>query len=954
MHWERLSPDEFENLVKAILIARGFDGVRRVGATYDKGVDVEAYHPGTVGIVPRSRRWVFQCKRTNKLSRRDIERELAHHVSGDPPDTWVLVTSAEPSAPLRRWFDGLNHGRQYRFTIDAWWAQDLEPMARELIATSPSAVPRSQRRKLGLGFVAPAAPITLSAFVTTLLQISLEQIDRFASGNYIPTLYVHRGLEHPITLFFESEKATTMRTVDSLRLGVRHIADHVDRFLLERAQLLRRRKSYLETSRNLTRSPQRAAIVQLDNMERGSRPLVTRLRAHLVKLAVAARSLPTDRHSRHRAQFDALRQLILSAQHDLGSIPQLPRPASLASGESLTQHISKEPDLQELLERLNSLSTSIANLWKPGFLIIDRAGSGKTNLLCHAVASHASTLPIVLAFGRQPSPGQRPLVEDVLHTVSRASGLRVDLDFKPFDGILEAAGTYLYVVVDGINEHRDIRNYDAAIADLLHWGRQHRVRVLLSCRDVYSAFFSEAWQAADVRQIYSGMLRKFSVEESEAARPAYFSAYHIACDLQGDAAEACAHPLLLRFFCEAYGSRTGPLCDLGSVADLRLKQLFARYWERKAEQIRRRLGHRDSSTVEAFVTKLAADMLRGAVTSILTSQLPDTGTTTDLATQDSLYLQLLDEDIIIEERPADRSGIRKVSFVHEQFMEYMLAMSIASRPDLFGLTRLDDAAQLLTGRYQNWVNARGVAEFLGIILLESSEQSEAWSYLDRLCRTGATWIEPFWSVLAKARGEWASDALYDVMPVALNTAAGITGMLAALSANAHWNPRQTPAIALGVLWTGFLPNVIRWSEVRRLDSMPPDELRALIERCNHEARHRRGCSIQRDIRMVFAAALSQLESPQRTPLEQFYALDGLPETPEEVLRVVWKRFPDQRGLLLNGLFSDDNEVRLFCADRLKYVTVGKSAIRSILLALARGEKNAPFATTLRLTASHIQ
>ena len=42
----------------------------------------------------------------------------------------------------------------------------------------------------------------------------------------------------------------------------------------------------------------------------------------------------------------------------------------------------------------------------------------------------------------------------------------------------------------------------------------------------------------------------------------------------GDAAEQCRHPLLLRFFCEAYSGQ-----DVGELEDIRLKELFDRYWD---------------------------------------------------------------------------------------------------------------------------------------------------------------------------------------------------------------------------------------------------------------------------------------------------------------------------------------------------------------------------------------
>ena len=51
----------------------------------------------------------------------------------------------------------------------------------------------------------------------------------------------------------------------------------------------------------------------------------------------------------------------------------------------------------------------------------------------------------------------------------------------------------------------------------------------------------------------------------------------------------------------------------------------------------------------------------------------------DMDSATSVYLTLLGEDIILEESPAGRADQRRVSFVYEEFMEYVLALGVLLR-----------------------------------------------------------------------------------------------------------------------------------------------------------------------------------------------------------------------------------------------------------------------------------
>src|SRR5207249_5772593 len=123
--------------------------------------------------------------------------------------------------------------------------------------------------------------------------------------------------------------------------------------------------------------------------------------------------------------------------------------------------------------------------------------------------------------------------------------------------ILAAHADFLAVFIDGINESRRLPEYNEAMIRLLEWSKSHRIKIVTSCRDIYWEFFNYSRWEANVSDLFRNELNRFSQEEYSSALPLYLDYYNISCQLAEAASQACKHPLLLRFFCEAYGSING-------------------------------------------------------------------------------------------------------------------------------------------------------------------------------------------------------------------------------------------------------------------------------------------------------------------------------------------------------------------------------------------------------------
>ena len=330
-----------------------------------------------------------------------------------------------------------------------------------------------------------------------------------------------------------------------------------------------------------------------------------------------------------------------------------------------------------------------------------------------------------------------------------------------------------------------------------------------------------------------GGLKEFSASEYSSALPLYLSQFNIRCELADEARRACQHPLLLRFFCEAYGSVDGPEVQLGLVRDIRLKELFDEYFTRKVAQIRQFLHHGNADLVISYLSKLIAYLFNSLSVSIFSTEIQEATGDADLSTENSLYLRLLDEDIIIEEQPTESIEKRRIGFVYEEFMEYLLARTLIAMPERFGLCTVSDIFQKLYEAVNVWVNARGVGEYVGIMSLEGDfgySREDAINFITLLARGDSVWPTAFWSVIGKLSEENLNADVFDLFFDAIKAFSDMKVIRNALEAMSRYSQEGCQLLAAILLWSAAVPKFLSWSEFYRLSHMCEDELKELSSR----------------------------------------------------------------------------------------------------------------------------
>jgi len=326
---------------------------------------------------------------------------------------------------------------------------------------------------------------------------------------------------------------------------------------------------------------------------------------------------------------------------------------------------------------------------KTCFVVVGKAGAGKTNLLCRFTEEHLSNVPCLLLLGSSIIlNSERALAQRILSELLFDETVNVEVAGENLASMLAGRRQHMLVLIDAINENSSVDRIRASLKYLTEFVRDKRIKLCISCRDIFWDFFKDCFIESDV---YSPTGRKdmpvfiitketpdkpvsglgdFADAEYERALERYFDYFSISGSVTAEAKERCRHPLLLRFFCEAYEGQ-----DIGIKEDIRLLELFDLYWERKLENLRITMGLRTAQNLRAFLLTLSRLMREGRTNALPVSAVVEQ-TRTDVDSAQSIYTRILDENIILEEEVEKPRGVRMVRFVYDEFFEYVIARGI--------------------------------------------------------------------------------------------------------------------------------------------------------------------------------------------------------------------------------------------------------------------------------------
>jgi len=730
-----------------------------------------------------------------------------------------------------------------------------------------------------------------------------KEIERVAKRKYIKDLYVVRGVESTLRSLFVSDEALSNQLSEILDIP------------------------YIIGSN---------AKKDLAKIEGKS---VSRDSKFNVKL--------TDDDKKQIEKCNKKIQVALSIEEKLRIVLSDSAPCSGNNRGALSEMTRLYRDLQkDCAENESHLITKSLGIVEPASkfitVIVDRAGGGKTNLLCHLASINSKAEPTLFLGGRINIDSDDSLILVLANALGMNSGVNPFEYIEVVSRLLDKMKVHATIFIDGINENRDIPSLNSALNVLKNTLDRSRFRFVFTCRDIYWTFFEDAkWVSAS--NIVRGNLYSFSSREQELALDAYLKYFNIEVNLGVMAKERCKHPLLLRFFCEAYSRSTREKVNLGSVPEIRLKPLFDDYWKAKVSGLAGDANKITQSVVEGTLYKLVSYMFESNVASLTTEQIPQITGVSELDSQDSVYLRLLDEDIIIEETPTSDVGVRKVIFVYEEFMEYSAARYLQNIQKDWAVEDLDKYFPELNKKVDDFVNVLGMAEYLCAFNLDNDQVDLAFSLVVNMARSGGKWITIITNIFSKY--DLASTMMLAVSIDKLvylsgrlspaNKDVDLSGIEVILDAIGSSNRTLMNELSILMLYSIILPGVFSFNQLVSSESINKIPCKKESYSYVEENKKRAHKLIKIVAKLFDKYDLNSVQSNYWKSWEGGKEYVGLNDRADLIKKLSYAPIGASRKKLIlslacNGLFDSDVYVRRACALVTKDLQCGHAtAIRRI-------------------------
>lgn len=319
--------------------------------------------------------------------------------------------------------------------------------------------------------------------------------------------------------------------------------------------------------------------------------------------------------------------------------------------------------------------------------IVGRAGQGKTNFVCD-LAEHVLLkrgIPAILMSGRDfnnapPHEMGRYFVGSLFGDTS----VSVDRAFGELAALSAKTNTPVVIIIDGINEHRQVREFSHYLEQFVERGLAHQsVKFILTCRSEYFddrfANFSTSSFAKEIIYVKEFERRMRDAHREELVTR-YFRFFHLVPAFVSHHANQVLEQdaLLLRMFCEAYGDPQAE-ADIGlpQIADIYRDKVFREYLDRKLAELREQ--EQDSMRVRISAgdkyKECLTEICRLMITNQQFSQIPVSSLPPEMLPALS---SLLAEDIIVRVDPVSRPGPLEtasevVSFAFDEFRDFLIA-----------------------------------------------------------------------------------------------------------------------------------------------------------------------------------------------------------------------------------------------------------------------------------------
>jgi hypothetical protein len=327
-------------------------------------------------------------------------------------------------------------------------------------------------------------------------------------------------------------------------------------------------------------------------------------------------------------------------------------------------------DLHEASEALGQLADALE---RSLVAVVADAGYGKTELAAQLTAATADRPAGLLLHGSDLHAGQH--LDDLAHRVT-IGGKQVST-FEGLVAALDAAGERsghrLPIVIDGLNEAEDPRDWSGQLASVrVTLSKYRHVMVIVTLR---SAFAKEALpEGVDILEITG-----FDDDTDEAIRK-YFDYFKIDATDANIPRRMLSHPLTLRMFCEVTNPERKKRVGVEAMP-LSLTALFDRYLEQVAERVAElsprtwRYYESDVSTaLSTLALQLWSDKARSLELRSLRRLIGD-----ESRPWNESMVRALEHDGVLFRIPGETPGAGRVTVIFDALAGHVIADALLGR-----------------------------------------------------------------------------------------------------------------------------------------------------------------------------------------------------------------------------------------------------------------------------------
>ncbi len=755
---------EFECMVQELLQTMGMHA-ERIGLGPDQGVDIiaEEIMLDRLGAMQVSR-YVVQCKHfahSGKAVGRSDVTDIRDTIGNHGANGYVLVTSTDVTSSLKERLQELREAEP-SWNIQIWDRTELEHKLSTYPVLTAKYFPKRFRR---VKIVNPEPKGEKETFVRDRI---LSHQREYVGFKYIPKLYINRHVEEPI----DESLRPPIQILKELKSAYpklirRYISEVKNKFSIPEFLIVLNDPpvalTWTTDLKKLNDSVQREAKCLLthrwnpvssyltdgirgvwrdfDDLVQNHKTYVRSIQSLLdpfIEFVMQTEeSEPPKQNDDHAKKeeskkFRRRRRATKKSKDEISKIvPWLSDEFLRIHGlralyEKPSDNVLSLPVFKKTLLQLNAdlranpltyLKDELERIQNAFQIVVDIAGSGKTNLCCRLALQLVNQAFVVFLTGKAFGKDFSNVVNYIEAAIREALHLPLEMDLKRLSRWLQEIGYPLVIIFDGVNENASPAQMRKNLQALYDVVVNSPARALITSRVEYWNYYSDIFTRDGFSRITGGKLAKFTEAEHERAIPAYLDHYKIEVRLESRAWEQLKRPLILRFFCEAYGNpKRKAFRHIPPIKEVRLFRLFGEYCRVKYGNICENLkadGYFVAEKQIEEVSYLIAELCLQNKRRALAAELLLTSIQKVTIHAAHIYRALLDEDIVIEEtiEIKQRKLERTTSFVYEAFMEYLMAKVLLFNCDNKDSKLASHVKKLLAGDSE-FVHVRGILAFL--------------------------------------------------------------------------------------------------------------------------------------------------------------------------------------------------------------------------------------------------